>query len=75
MDKKLRKLFEFQKFSKNEHLEQAINETLNNEEYLVEDEKLFVVAGGNNVEFDNNKIEGNDNISGGTINNNENRFK
>lgn len=54
MEEKLKKLFEYQRFIQNEHLNQVIGTSQQQESVCVElsDDQLFAAAGGKNNEVD-----------------------
>ena len=62
-ERKLRFLFEYQRFEKNPKLEQAINNNLEEKVVELSDDALFGVAGGQTkpVEFDKEGLDGQDN--------------
>ena len=58
-EKKLRKLFDFQRFEKDEKLQEVIDGTLQNANIrLLSDEELEFAAGGKEMEKENTKTEG-----------------
>ncbi|MCQ2530034.1 MAG: hypothetical protein MJ086_02105 [Lachnospiraceae bacterium] len=64
MENKLKNLFEYQRFEKNEKLEKLISQTESRfERELSEDDLFFVNAAGDYVSMDPEKFEG-DNIWG-----------
>lgn len=55
MEKKLKKLFDYQKFAQNEHLEEVIKSTRTEDVVELQDDALFAAAGGQGQ--DNHKYD------------------